>query len=1178
MTPRLPPPPQPDAHALARGQARLLADLSRIQPESAADSQAMATEADVPHAPTPTEPLEATHAPWHGPQAAWEAASAEPPATRRYRFAEVFARGGLGAVRRAEDRKLGRTIAIKELLRFDAAAVQRFAREAAITARLQHPGIIPLHDLGRDELGRPFLCMKLVEGGSLEQRIAACQGLPARLALLPQVIAAADAVAYAHSHRVIHRDLKPANILVGEFGEAVVIDWGLAKDLSQGTDPDPEPGAPDTISDVTAAGSLLGTIRYMPPEQARGEAVDARSDVYALGAVLYHLLAGAPPFADLRSAELLHAVLAGRPEPLLTNTPAAPRALAAIVSRAMEREPAARYPSAEAFAEDLRRFVAGRLVGAHDYSPAELGRLWLRRHRGVASVAAASLVTLTALAGLAFVRVDAERDRAEAALISAESERSTAESARSLAEQRADEARSARTLADRSADQLRLQQARSNLVSDPGAAIRMLAELNEDPGNDAPARLLALAAQARGLPGLILHGPRSFLLDVQVLADGTILAREHSGPVWRWSPGAAQGEQLADTGVFAVAPGGQHWALVADTSVTLHRHGELARTIPVPNIRGPIWLRWQLSADARTLVGAGHIASIPAQIIDLSQGTSESLPGPGAPPAIATSVFPTPAPDGRVIAALQQRERLHLWNRDTGELRSIRLPGRSTSTPSFAPDGRTVIVHCEGDRVLVALPDGATRIVPARFAAIAGAHLVLLGPDPGGFSMWAEPLAGGATLWTRPLPERADPEAYEPLRTGDGELVRLHLGRRWEIVDARTGAVRHARPGDDHTQLWLGRGPQVLATVAADDAVHDLATVDLASSAWTQPIPATTGHLERVALASNGRFAARQRQRDHQLERLDLEHGLVTPLPAGCGPFTAATIPNLHVADDGRVLLGDTSGHACLWTADAVHPLTLPSERIHGLDFAPDGRGFAIALLSDDVLRYDHPGAEPERFTGHGLRHSPDGATALLFTAPHPRLLPNGRAPIDLDLTLADPDRVAFAPDSRSVALYRDGAVHLFNTRDGQLARRLSAPPPIDRTLGGQGLRFAPSGQALAFADGDRIYRWSLAGPDAPATLDRIRAYDLAFTPDERALIVLDEHGNLLLVDPVARVQAPLRDETGAGSQPRLTATIDGVLLHTASGEALQWRDTLPTDPDALRQWLRSTVLRSDRP
>ncbi|MBL8971012.1 MAG: protein kinase, partial [Myxococcales bacterium] len=207
MLPPLPPRSNPDADALARGQARLLADLSRLQ----------STEPTEPR-PTDAPPAEATHAPWIGTQAAWEAA--EPaPTSQRYAFAEVFARGGLGRVRRASDRKLGRTVAIKELLRFDDPAVHRFAREAAITARLQHPGIIPLYDLGRDDHGRPFLCMKLVEGGSLAERIAACPDLAARLALVPHVIAAADAVAYAHQHQVIHRDLKPANILVGEFGE-----------------------------------------------------------------------------------------------------------------------------------------------------------------------------------------------------------------------------------------------------------------------------------------------------------------------------------------------------------------------------------------------------------------------------------------------------------------------------------------------------------------------------------------------------------------------------------------------------------------------------------------------------------------------------------------------------------------------------------------------------------------------------------------------------------------------------------------------------------------------------------------------------------------------------------------------------------------------------------------------
>src|SRR5262249_41954517 len=181
--------------------------------------------------------------------------------------------------------------------------------EALLTASLQHPAIVPVYDAGWWTSGQPFFSMKMVEGGSLRDAIERARTLEQRVELLPSVIAVADAIAYAHGQRVIHRDLKPSNILIGPFGETVVIDWGLAKKLS---DPDPQappaPGPPPlgASADLTGAGTVRGTRQYRPPERARGEPVDERCDVYALGAVLYEVLCGAPPYPqDGRALEHL---------------------------------------------------------------------------------------------------------------------------------------------------------------------------------------------------------------------------------------------------------------------------------------------------------------------------------------------------------------------------------------------------------------------------------------------------------------------------------------------------------------------------------------------------------------------------------------------------------------------------------------------------------------------------------------------------------------------------------------------------------------------------------------------------------------------------------------------------------------------------------------------------------
>ena len=318
----------------------------------------------------------------------------------RYTVEGEVARGGLGRILRVHDRKLDRTLAVKLLVHGGREAAARFAREATVTARLQHPSIVPVHETGVWPTGEPFYSMKLISGHTLHEAIARAATLRDRLALLPHVVAVAEAIAYAHAQGVIHRDLKPANILVGPFGETVVIDWGLAHDRLQ--------------EEIGQPGDVVGTPAFMPPEQASGGTVDEQVDVYAIGAVLYQLLTGAPPYSGSRSTEILARVRAERPAPLSLHEPRVPEDLAAIVDKAMARDPRDRYASARELAEDLRRFHAGRLVGAHRYSLPRL--LWraLVRHAAIVAVTAAALLLLAGLGVVAMRRVVTERAAAVA--------------------------------------------------------------------------------------------------------------------------------------------------------------------------------------------------------------------------------------------------------------------------------------------------------------------------------------------------------------------------------------------------------------------------------------------------------------------------------------------------------------------------------------------------------------------------------------------------------------------------------------------------------------------------------------------------------------------------------------------------------------------------------------------
>ncbi len=362
---------------------------------------------------------------------------------KRYEIQGELARGGMGRVAIGVDRALGRPVAIKEILGASPELVARFERELALTARLQHPGIVTVHDGGVWPTGEAVYVMRLVSGTSLDATIKATPTLAQRLALLPHVIAATDALAYAHAQGIIHRDLKPANIMLGDFGETVVIDWGLAKDLhAASTSPSTAPGT--TAAAATAApsvrvtspasssvaatvvGDVLGTPAYMAPEQARGEVVDLRADVYALGAVLYHVLAGVPPF---RGSVLLvlNQVLSGPPAPLAGLVPDAPPDLLAIVHRAMAAATGERYSSAAELGAELKRFQLGKLVSAHQYTALELVRRWVRRRRAIVAVTASAVLALAVVGAISVRRFVRDEQRVRNALALAEASNTESE-------------------------------------------------------------------------------------------------------------------------------------------------------------------------------------------------------------------------------------------------------------------------------------------------------------------------------------------------------------------------------------------------------------------------------------------------------------------------------------------------------------------------------------------------------------------------------------------------------------------------------------------------------------------------------------------------------------------------------------------------------------------------------
>lgn len=282
---------------------------------------------------------------------------------------EELGLGGMGRVWRAEDRELRREVALKELRPELAAREEfraRFLREAQATGQLEHPNIVPLHDLGLSGDGTPYFTMKLVRGESLESVIARLSSGDAeahrqfsfgrRLGIMREVC---DALDYAHSRGVLHRDLKPSNVMLGPYGEVMVLDWGIARRLSEGleevSEGVSEPGR-------TEVGQFLGTLGHAAPEQMLGDPVDARADVYAVGVLMYHLLALRPPYAP--SQDLVQRMLEEDPPTadqfLHPVQGRVPREVSRIIERAMHRDLSLRYGSAAELRKDLQDYLDGQ--------------------------------------------------------------------------------------------------------------------------------------------------------------------------------------------------------------------------------------------------------------------------------------------------------------------------------------------------------------------------------------------------------------------------------------------------------------------------------------------------------------------------------------------------------------------------------------------------------------------------------------------------------------------------------------------------------------------------------------------------------------------------------------------------------------------------------------------------
>jgi serine/threonine protein kinase len=704
-------------------------------------------------------------------------------------------RGGMAVVYLAADQDIHREVAVKMLHGADTDLRLRFLAEAQITGQLEHPNIVPVHDLDFDHQGRPFFSMKLVRGRSLAAVISGLvkgDAVMRREFPLPRLLdilfGVCNGIAYAHARTVVHRDLKPANIMIGDFGEVLVMDWGLAKvGIAQGryggSGDAPAPvatalaereetrgnaalpavpagaAAPVTTTRIrvggdSIAGTVAGTPNYMAPEQARGalEQIDARTDVFALGAILYELLTLTPPFSGRTVQDVLAAASDGRIAPPAERARETgrevPADLAAVAMKALEYRPENRYESAMAFRDDLMRWLDGRAVSARTAGSTE--RVWrfIRRHGATSAVAAAGLVVVVAtvvgwgismreerehqdrdfrrqsaeaIAHEQVLRTDAEarKEHAEAAQHAAEGQAALA--ALGLAQWTVAAGRRAEAAAalERCPESQRgWEWARLKALSggDPGAtavravhqgAVRALAFSADGAwlasgGDDGAVVLLSAGGERR------LAGPTAAVRAVAFAPDaGRVAAADALGGVWVWAVAGSAPPVHGDSGDAAlatlaftadgrrVAAGGQGlhvWPVDGGEAVAVARDASW-------------WLGTAGGARLRAVGAAGWL------MVDGARGTvtAGAAPDPAARPAAVAAT-----PDGgRLAVAVADGSGgavIRLYDVLRASARAEMPVDAVPSALAWSPDGRRLAAAIPG-AVLVASGDAGQELV-----------------------------------------------------------------------------------------------------------------------------------------------------------------------------------------------------------------------------------------------------------------------------------------------------------------------------------------------------------------------------------------------------------------------------------------------------------------------------------